>query len=97
MSRVTFGALVRERIEFVQTLVAGVTIFEIVTCEIPYADLNPQQALVELLSKHVTLTLPKHNFHPIIQKLFDECLSWEPNDRPDFNQICEQLEDIHVK
>jgi len=73
----------------------GVVIYEILTQEPPWKDLNPAQA-VGKISHGQRMVLPEScECPPALKELMEKCWAQLPEDRPDFEKICEILEKIH--
>jgi len=72
----------------------GVVIFEIVTQEDPWKDLN----LTETVNKMVLgerMPIPKDcAFPPALEALMKQCWAEDPCNRPDFKKIIEYIENI---
>lgn len=71
----------------------GVLLYEIITREQPYAQLAPTQAAAQVIARAIKLTLPP-NTNPVIVKLMDECMQYDANDRPNFEQISQKLQHL---
>jgi len=70
----------------------GVVIYEIITQEPPWKDLNAVQAVGELRDGH-RMALPENCICPTAMKeLMEKCWAQLPTDRPDFEKICEILD-----
>jgi len=69
----------------------GVLMYEIIMQNDPYKDLNPVQAASKVIARQVQLVLPVEN--PFCE-LSSRCMNWNPEERPDFEQICKILNTI---
>lgn len=64
----------------------GVLMFEIIAQSDPYPDLNAVQASSQIVTRTLKLTLPSESPNWAHQ-LAAKCTEWEPENRPDFNEI----------
>jgi len=72
----------------------GVVIYEILTQDPPWKDLNPAQA-VGKVSHGYRMVLPEScECPPALKDLMEKCWVQLPENRPDFEEICEILEKI---
>jgi len=72
----------------------GVVIYEIITQEAPWKDLNEIQAIQRVEHGH-RMVLPENCECPLaLKELMEKCWAQLPEDRPDFEKICEILESI---
>eukprot|EP01117_Protostelium_nocturnum_P021040 TRINITY_DN997_c0_g2_i1.p1 TRINITY_DN997_c0_g2~~TRINITY_DN997_c0_g2_i1.p1 ORF type:complete len:1599 (+),score=445.16 TRINITY_DN997_c0_g2_i1:202-4797(+) len=70
----------------------GVVIWEIITCEEPFANYTPVEAAIGVTTRGERLEVPTFT-PPILAKLMQECWRNNPEDRPDFSQICLYLDE----
>jgi len=70
----------------------GVVIYEIITQELPWKDLNPLQAAGKVNNGHRMVVPESCDCPPELKKLMERCWAQLPSDRPDFEKICEILE-----
>jgi hypothetical protein len=49
--------------------------------------LDPAQASAQLIAREVSLKLPKGTT-PILVKIFEGCMKWDPKQRYNFEKIC---------
>ncbi|CAA6656037.1 unnamed protein product [Spirodela intermedia] len=71
----------------------GVVLWELLTAKLPYEYLTPLQAAVGVVQKGLRPTIPK-NTDPRLTELLERCWRQDPNQRPDFSQILEILQNI---
>lgn len=71
----------------------GVVLYEIFTRQQPYPQLAPTQAAAQVIARAIKLTLPPGT-NSAIAKLMDECMQYEPNDRPNFEEISQKLQSL---
>eukprot|EP01117_Protostelium_nocturnum_P016233 TRINITY_DN6379_c0_g1_i2.p1 TRINITY_DN6379_c0_g1~~TRINITY_DN6379_c0_g1_i2.p1 ORF type:complete len:812 (-),score=256.47 TRINITY_DN6379_c0_g1_i2:21-2456(-) len=69
----------------------GVVVWEIVTVQDPFAKKSPVEAAIAITTKGERLTIPKGT-DPLLEKLMNQCWKLNPEDRPDFGQICTFLD-----
>ena len=72
----------------------GVVMWEMLTLEVPYRDLAPQQILMGLMTGSVHLSVPEW-CEPEWRGLLEACLDVSPARRPSFKELAAQLERIH--
>ncbi|KAI5581973.1 hypothetical protein BDE02_07G054100 [Populus trichocarpa] len=71
----------------------GIVAWELLTGELPYSYLTPLQAAVGVVRKGLRPTIPKHT-HPKLAELLETCWQQDPNQRPNFSQIIDILQQI---
>lgn len=71
----------------------GVVMWEMLTLEVPYRDLAPQQILMGLMTGSVHLNVPEW-CEPEWRGLLEACLDISPARRPSFKELASQLERI---
>ncbi|XVF62251.1 hypothetical protein PTKIN_Ptkin08bG0202400 [Pterospermum kingtungense] len=71
----------------------GIALWELLTGELPYALLTPLQAAVGVVQKNLRPTIPK-NTHPRLGELLERCWQQDPNQRPNFSEIIDILQQI---
>ncbi|CAG9573008.1 unnamed protein product [Danaus chrysippus] len=72
----------------------GATIWEIYTkAELPFAKLNDNSVLERLRSGSLEWTTP-HDMPEKLQELLNRCWSKSPTDRPQFPEICEEINNM---
>jgi len=71
----------------------GVTCVEIFTREEPYADMDAIQVATAVVSEGLKPVVP-NNVPQRLSALIDQCFQFEPENRPTFAYICEQLQTI---
>nr|WIL59881.1 nodulation protein [Melilotus officinalis] len=71
----------------------GISLWELLTGELPYSYLTPLQAAVGVVQKGLRPTIPK-NTHPRISELLQRCWQQDPKERPAFSEIIEILQHI---
>jgi len=70
----------------------GVVIYEIITQDPPWKDLNPSQA-VGKISHGYRMVFPENcDCPPDLKRLMENCWAQLPEDRPDFKEICKYIE-----
>ncbi|KAK4261697.1 hypothetical protein QN277_004657 [Acacia crassicarpa] len=69
----------------------GITLWELLTRELPYSYLTPLQAAVGVVQKGLRPTIPKST-HPRLSELLQRCWQQDPKDRPEFSEIIEILQ-----
>jgi len=69
----------------------GVVVFEIITRDEPYSNLDAGQAVAQVITEKATLNLPRGT-HPDLQKLQKDCMEYESSARPDFVKIAQRVE-----
>jgi len=73
----------------------GVTMFEIMEQKEPYEDLDPVQTAAQISTNSINLGETfNENSHPEIDRLARACFQREPDERPDFNEVCQILSKI---
>jgi len=70
----------------------GVTLWEIISRKEPYPELDNVQAASNVMHKNLKPIPPEH-CPPKIAQLMTNCVQTNPNDRPDFGSI---LNDLHA-
>ncbi|XP_058777733.1 serine/threonine-protein kinase STY17 [Vicia villosa] len=68
----------------------GISLWELLTGELPYSYLTPLQAAVGVVQKGLRPTIPKHT-HPRLSELLERCWQQDPKERPAFSEIIEIL------
>ncbi|KAE9596556.1 putative dual-specificity kinase TKL-Pl-4 family [Lupinus albus] len=71
----------------------GISLWELLTRELPYSHLTPLQAAVGVVQKGLRPTIPK-NTHPRLSGLLHRCWQQDPVERPNFSEIIEILQQI---
>ncbi len=69
----------------------GMIVWEILTGEIPYYGLTPNQIIGLVSDSRKIVEVPK-NGHPALRKLIKNCLLYEPEKRPNFDHIIKYLD-----
>lgn len=66
----------------------GVVCYELVSHQLPYGDMDPLQAGFEVASGNLNLrSYVSPNSNPLLKKAMDRCLQFQPESRPQFDQI----------
>ncbi|KAF1861363.1 hypothetical protein Lal_00025647 [Lupinus albus] len=68
----------------------GISLWELLTGELPYSHLTPLQAAVGVVQKGLRPTIPK-NTHARLSELLQHCWKQDPMERPNFAEIIEIL------
>ncbi|CAM8977342.1 unnamed protein product [Rhodiola kirilowii] len=71
----------------------GIVLWELLTGKLPYEFLTPLQAAVGVVQKGLRPSIPK-NTHPKLAELLERCWQQEPEQRPDFSEIIDILQQI---
>ncbi|XP_019421295.1 PREDICTED: serine/threonine-protein kinase STY17-like isoform X1 [Lupinus angustifolius] len=71
----------------------GISLWELLTGELPYSHLTPLQAAVGVVQKGLRPTIPK-NTHARLSELLQCCWKQDPMERPNFAEIIEILRQI---
>ncbi|CAM8974301.1 unnamed protein product [Rhodiola kirilowii] len=71
----------------------GIVLWELLTGKLPYEFLTPLQAAVGVVQKGLRPSIPK-NTHPKLTELLERCWQQEPEQRPDFSEIIDILQQI---
>lgn len=71
----------------------GIVMWELLTGKLPYADLTPLQAAVNVVQKNLRPTIPRGT-HPAVIDLMERCWRTNPSERPEFADIVKELLDI---
>ncbi|KAL1073000.1 hypothetical protein V6Z11_D11G191000 [Gossypium hirsutum] len=71
----------------------GISLWELLTGELPYGLLTPLQAAVAVVQKSLRPTIPKHT-HPRLRELLERCWLQDPSQRPNFSEIIDILKQI---
>jgi len=71
----------------------GIVLWELLSGQVPYADLTPLQAAVGVVQKGLRPTIPK-NINPKLAELLLRCWKADPSERPDFSEITTVLQEI---
>uniref|UniRef100_A0A7N0V514 Protein kinase domain-containing protein n=1 Tax=Kalanchoe fedtschenkoi TaxID=63787 RepID=A0A7N0V514_KALFE len=74
----------------------GVVLWEILTGQLPYANLTPLQAAVGVVQKGLRPTIPA-NTHPKLAELIELCWHHDPAVRPEFSEAIVILQQIHER
>ncbi|KAH7289469.1 hypothetical protein KP509_30G003700 [Ceratopteris richardii] len=72
----------------------GILLWELVTCELPYADYNPVQAAVGVMMHGLRPAIPASAYPPL-RCLMQKCWHQNPSCRPDFSQVVQMLHIIN--
>ncbi|EFJ50029.1 hypothetical protein VOLCADRAFT_58768, partial [Volvox carteri f. nagariensis] len=68
----------------------GVTLWQLVTGERPFADIHPGRLFVGVCTGALRLDWPQE-VHPLIRKLGEACLSFNKKQRPSFTKVARVL------
>nr|ACG29221.1 protein kinase [Zea mays] len=71
----------------------GLLLWELVTGSLPYEDMTPLQAAFAVVNKNLRPVIPL-SCPAALKLLIEQCWSWQPEKRPDFQQIVSILEDL---
>nr|PNR62499.1 hypothetical protein PHYPA_000923 [Physcomitrium patens] len=71
----------------------GIVLWELLTGQVPYADLTPLQAAVGVVQKGLRPTVPEKT-NPKLSELLHSSWKTDPAERPSFSEITGQLEEI---
>ncbi|CAI5978376.1 unnamed protein product [Closterium sp. NIES-65] len=71
----------------------GITLWELLTGKLPYADLTPLQAAVSVVQKGLRPPIPKGT-HPRVAELMVRCWHTNPAERPEFSMVLRLLADM---
>eukprot|EP00271_Cylindrocystis_brebissonii_P000612 TRINITY_DN1072_c0_g1_i1.p1 TRINITY_DN1072_c0_g1~~TRINITY_DN1072_c0_g1_i1.p1 ORF type:complete len:618 (-),score=150.57 TRINITY_DN1072_c0_g1_i1:368-2221(-) len=71
----------------------GIVLWELLTGKLPYADLTPLQAAVNVVQKNLRPAIPRGT-HPAVADMMERCWRTEVNDRPEFAELVVQLQEI---
>ncbi|GJP75095.1 hypothetical protein CLOP_g5586 [Closterium sp. NIES-67] len=71
----------------------GITLWELLTGKLPYADLTPLQAAVSVVQKGLRPAIPKGT-HPRLAELMARCWHSNPVERPEFSHVLRMLSDM---
>ncbi len=74
----------------------GMIVWEMMTSEIPYYGLTPNQIIGLVADSRKIVEIPKIG-HPALKKLIKNCLLYEPQRRPNFEHIIKFLDGIIKK
>jgi hypothetical protein len=69
----------------------GIVLTEIASQSEPHVDKDPLDVGAQIRDKGVRPEMPEV-MHPLLKSLIDMCLQYEPNDRPDFDAICQFID-----
>ena len=67
--------------------------YEVLVQEEPYKPLDAVQAASQVITHQVKLKFPDV-INVTLREIGTSCLSWEPNERPDFEIICDMLNNV---
>eukprot|EP01112_Ceratiomyxa_fruticulosa_P003845 TRINITY_DN14158_c0_g1_i1.p1 TRINITY_DN14158_c0_g1~~TRINITY_DN14158_c0_g1_i1.p1 ORF type:complete len:114 (+),score=20.26 TRINITY_DN14158_c0_g1_i1:1-342(+) len=68
----------------------GVTIWEILTCQIPFQGLTAVQASIQVCHHNLRLTIPP-NAPSVLAGILNDCWKKDPSKRPEMTEICSRL------
>ncbi|PRP84392.1 putative leucine-rich repeat receptor-like protein kinase [Planoprotostelium fungivorum] len=68
----------------------GVVMWEIITCEEPWAEYSAIETAIFILQENKRLSIPV-DCHPALAAMMKQCWETLPSDRPDFHQITDYL------
>lgn len=71
----------------------AILLWELITCQTPYADYNPVQAAVGVVMHGLRPAIPPNCFPPL-RYLIEKCWDQNPSVRPSFSQISQMLQII---
>ncbi|RLN00041.1 serine/threonine-protein kinase HT1-like [Panicum miliaceum] len=71
----------------------GLVLWELVTGTLPYEDMTPLQAAFAVVSKNLRPAIPS-SCPAAVKFLIEQCWSWQPEKRPEFQQIVSILENL---
>eukprot|EP00238_Polyblepharides_amylifera_P011568 CAMPEP_0196581798 /NCGR_PEP_ID=MMETSP1081-20130531/35622_1 /TAXON_ID=36882 /ORGANISM="Pyramimonas amylifera, Strain CCMP720" /LENGTH=637 /DNA_ID=CAMNT_0041902153 /DNA_START=111 /DNA_END=2024 /DNA_ORIENTATION=+ len=74
----------------------AITLWELLTCRVPYSHLTPLQAAVGVVQKGMRPEIPPE-CPPDLSQLIRECWEHNPSARPDFSTIVTRLKDMYSK
>lgn len=74
----------------------AVVLWELLTCEVPYKDMNPNSILWGVGSNKLQLTIPS-KAPDGIKLLLQQCWNYKPRNRPSFSQILKHLDVVVQK
>ena len=69
----------------------GVVLTEIVSQHEPHVDKDPLDIGPQIRDKGVRPQVPDV-IHPLLKSLIEMCLQFNPDDRPDFDAICQFID-----
>ena len=72
----------------------GMILYEIITGEIPYYGLQPNQIIGLVADCRKIVQIPENTSNPYLRKLVIECLKYDTEDRPCFEEIIYYLEKV---
>ena len=72
----------------------GMILYEIITGEIPYYGLQPNQIVGLVADCRKIVQIPENTSNPYLRKLVIECLKYDTEDRPCFEEIIIYLEKV---
>ena len=72
----------------------GMILYEIITGEIPYYGLQPNQIIGLVADCRKIVQIPENTSNPYLRKLVIECLKYDTEDRPCFEEIIIYLEKV---
>ena len=72
----------------------GMILYEIITGEIPYYGLQPNQIVGLVADCRKIVQVPENTSNPYLRKLVIECLKYDTEDRPCFEEIIYYLEKV---
>lgn len=71
----------------------GLLLWELVTGSLPYEDMTPLQAAFAVVNKNLRPAIPL-SCPAALKRLIEQCWSWSPEKRPEFQQIVSILENF---
>nr|ACG29736.1 protein kinase [Zea mays] len=71
----------------------GLVLWELVTGSLPYQDMTPLQAAFAVVNKNLRPAIPL-SCPAALKLLIEQCWSWQPERRPEFQQIVSVLENL---
>ena len=69
----------------------GVVLCEIVAQSEPHVDKDPLDVGAQIRDKGIRPEIPEV-VHPLLKSLIDMCLQYNPENRPDFDAICQFID-----
>ncbi|WVZ99270.1 hypothetical protein U9M48_044598 [Paspalum notatum var. saurae] len=71
----------------------GILLWELVTGSLPYEEMTPLQAAFAVVNKNLRPVIPS-SCPAALKLLIERCWAWQPEKRPEFQQIVSILEDL---
>lgn len=71
----------------------GLILWELVTGSLPYEDMTPLQAAFAVVNKNLRPVIPS-SCPAALKLLIEQCWAWQPEKRPEFQQIVSILENL---